>query len=245
MSLASSSAGSSSSVDVATSGAGSASGSATAGDVPTEGTDDAFPPFSTANATAASDAGGDAAAAAASGTTARGSRVRTSGEATGGGRAGAQAAADRGAADEEDGSDYVYEYQEDPLYPGYYDLFRVPGPPAPETVEATSATTVTAGDGSSAAAASESEQGDAASASAATAAADGTAAAVDFALLRAWLHAGDYGALLALLRQRNAISLADGCHALRRAGAYREAVRALATASAPRTLNGSAYLCNG
>ena len=85
----------------------------------------------------------------------------------------------------------------------------------------------------------------AATAAGAPAEADGTAAAVDFALLRAWLHAGDYGALLALLRQRNAISLADGCHALRRAGAYREAVRALATASAPRTLNGSAYLCNG
>ena len=50
-------------------------------------------------------------------------------------------------------------------------------------------------------------------------------ASVDLALVRAWLQAADYGALLGLLRQQNAIPLDAGEATLRAAGAYRELVR--------------------
>jgi hypothetical protein len=55
--------------------------------------------------------------------------------------------------------------------------------------------------------------------------AGGARSAVDYALMLAWLQVGDYGALLALFKQGNAIGLQPGVLALRGAGAYRELVR--------------------
>ena len=172
-SVSSSATGSSSSADAATSGSGAASAAATGGPVTTVATLDTFPAFSTASANTVSEADGAAAAAADSSATGDVVTAATAGEATGGATARAEAAADDGGADEDyirDPDYFVYYYDEDGMPLGRGPRITVV---SPETIDATSGTTASSGEGGSAAGASDTELTDTSVQSNAATAVDG------------------------------------------------------------------------